>query len=329
MKVSIIVPIYNVETYLEKCIDSIIMQTYSNIEILLINDGSTDKSYDICQKFSKQDNRIKVINLSNSGVSNARNEGLSNVTGDYIMFVDGDDFIAYDALENIVNIIESSSWPDIIVGKAIHYYSDLEMDYEKTHINTEEVNELSGIQRFLFIQDREMFPMWAVWRYVIKKDVISNNDLKFTKGIISGEDLEFIIKVFRYVDKVEKNSTHYYYYRTSRSDSVMNTISFKKCISELMIINKLYNEMAENKNENIGGLFHWLGLMIINQIKNLNRLNKVDGDKIISEIKKIEIILKYVKGINNRILVSTTRILGYRATSIIYQKYSLLYLTRK
>ena len=93
MKISVIVPVYNSEKYIEKCIESIINQTYRNIEIIFINDGSTDESLNIIHKYKKLDNRIKVINQSNSGVSAARNKGIKNSIGDYITFVDSDDHI--------------------------------------------------------------------------------------------------------------------------------------------------------------------------------------------------------------------------------------------
>src|SRR5690606_32725285 len=93
-KISIIIPIYNASAFLEKCIDSVINQSYDNLEIILINDGSTDSSLDICKKYANSDDRIKLINKENGGVSSARNMGLEVVTGDYIGFVDSDDYIS-------------------------------------------------------------------------------------------------------------------------------------------------------------------------------------------------------------------------------------------
>lgn len=101
-KVSIIIPVYNVESYLKKCIDSILLQTYTNFELILIDDGSTDQSYEICDEYSLNDKRIKVIHKINEGVSKARNLGLSISTGDYICFVDSDDWIDCDMLEYII-----------------------------------------------------------------------------------------------------------------------------------------------------------------------------------------------------------------------------------
>ena len=95
-KITIIIPVYNSESYLEECLDSVIKQDYSNLEIILVNDGSTDKSIEICIKYSQIDSRIVVINSINKGVSSARNIGLKNANGKYVIFVDSDDEIEYD-----------------------------------------------------------------------------------------------------------------------------------------------------------------------------------------------------------------------------------------
>ena len=114
-KISIIIPIYNIENYIENCIKSVIEQTYSNIEVLLINDGSTDHSFEICQKCAGIDNRIKVINKKNGGLSDARNCGIENASGQYLMFVDGDDFIHSCACEILLrNLINTQA--DIAIG---------------------------------------------------------------------------------------------------------------------------------------------------------------------------------------------------------------------
>ena len=99
--ISIIVPIYKVEKYLSRCIDSILAQTYKNLEIILVDDGSPDKCPEICDKYAKEDSRIKVIHKKNGGVSSARNAGLDVATGKYIFFVDSDDIITEDALSNL------------------------------------------------------------------------------------------------------------------------------------------------------------------------------------------------------------------------------------
>ena len=100
-KISVLVPIYNAEKYIEKCLDSIVNQTYENIEIVLIEDGSTDNSLEIIKEYSKQDKRIKIISIKNNGVADARNKALENATGDYVTFVDSDDYVEKDYVETL------------------------------------------------------------------------------------------------------------------------------------------------------------------------------------------------------------------------------------
>jgi glycosyltransferase involved in cell wall biosynthesis len=104
--ISIVVPVYNVESYLEKCIDSILNQSYSNFELILVNDGSTDNSGKICSDFEKKDSRIKVINKDNGGLSDARNHGIDIASGRYITFIDSDDFVEVDYIFYLYNLLK-------------------------------------------------------------------------------------------------------------------------------------------------------------------------------------------------------------------------------
>ncbi len=122
LKVSIIIPVYNMEKYLHECIDSVMCQTYKNIEVICINDGSKDNSLNILNDYGKQDSRIKIIDKENDGVSMARNDGISATTGDYIIFVDSDDTIEPDYVEKIVADIEQKNFPDILVIGNYNWY---------------------------------------------------------------------------------------------------------------------------------------------------------------------------------------------------------------
>lgn len=123
MKISVIVPIYNVEKYLVKCIDSLVNQTYHDLEIILVNDGSTDSSEDIIKQYAEKDNRILALNKNNGGLSDARNYGLKYATGDYCLFIDSDDYLALNALELCVNKINETG-ADIVCFDMIYVYSD-------------------------------------------------------------------------------------------------------------------------------------------------------------------------------------------------------------
>ena len=124
MKISIIVPIYNIENYIEKCLTSIINQTYNNYELILVNDGSTDSSETICKKIAKENKQIKYFYKKNGGLSDARNYGIRKSSGEYLMFVDGDDFLeSKDSLKKIVSRLESSSL-DVLQYKMKYYYEN-------------------------------------------------------------------------------------------------------------------------------------------------------------------------------------------------------------
>ncbi|CUP39536.1 glycosyltransferase family 2 protein [Intestinibacter bartlettii] len=126
-KISVIVPIYNIEEYVEECINSILNQTFKDFELLLVDDGSTDNSFDICRKYEKEDNRIKVIHKKNGGLSDARNVGIDKACGEYLCFIDGDDFIANDTLENMYNLIKKNN-SQIAICNMIRYYGDEDID---------------------------------------------------------------------------------------------------------------------------------------------------------------------------------------------------------
>ena len=125
-KISIIVPLYNAEKYIEQTIEDLITQTYQNIEIIMINDGSVDKSEDIVRKYAREDDRIKVISIENQGPSKARNVGLDLATGDYIRFVDADDRIPRDSMEQLMQPYLDDSELDLVIG---NYRTIPEMGY--------------------------------------------------------------------------------------------------------------------------------------------------------------------------------------------------------
>ena len=143
--ISIIVPIYNVDKYLEECIESLRNQTYKNLEIILINDGSTDNSEQIFRHEAKQDNRIVFINKKNGGSASAKNEGLKIAKGDYIAFVDSDDFIELDMIEYMVNTIKKYN-ADIVQCKLRDYYTNT------IAFKQQEINEKSmDVKEFLYL----------------------------------------------------------------------------------------------------------------------------------------------------------------------------------
>ena len=182
-KISIIIPVYNNEKYLERCIVSLINQTYKNLEIILINDGSTDNSRIICEKYLKKDKRVILVNQKNGGVSAARNKGIEIATGSWIGFVDSDDWITENMYEILhINAIENNA--DISIGGYIR------TDIEKPAFESKKTLEILDNKTALeyLILDKEGYAT-SVWNKLYKIDVVKN--ILFDKTIKYGEDLLF------------------------------------------------------------------------------------------------------------------------------------------
>lgn len=172
--ISVIVPIYNVEKYLTKCLDSILASTYKDLEIILVDDGSTDNCSQICDEYLKKDRRIKVIHQQNGGLSDARNKGIDIARGDYISFIDSDDYIDKDLYSNVMDTFNSNDNIDIVVfGRYVEYKN-------KTHIVVPDVNHpITGKEALIDLASFKGFDM-AAWDKVYKRDIIA--DLRYPFG---------------------------------------------------------------------------------------------------------------------------------------------------
>ena len=205
-KVSVIVPIYNVEKYLEKCINSLLSQTLEDIQIILVNDGSKDNSGNIAREYEKNNkNRIIYVEKENGGLSDARNYGLKYATGDFIAFLDSDDYIEKNAYEEMYN-------------KAIEENAD----YVECDFIWEFPNKIRVDKQYPYKNKKEMlsFVRVVAWNKLIKRQLITDNNLEFPKGL-RYEDVEFTYKLIPFVNKfayVDKPFIHY----VQREGSIAN-----------------------------------------------------------------------------------------------------------
>ena len=252
VKVSIIVPIYNVERYLDRCIESLAEQTYTNIEIILINDGSTDGSLNICKKWEKIDHRIVLIDQQNSGVSVARNHGISISKGCWICFVDGDDYAAPDMIENLINRAAQSDC-DICISD---YFVDRDgktspasFIYDKKDGDTYSAKEL--ITNAMVGNNREdnMTCVGVPWAKIYKKSFIINNNLNFIRNLKRNQDVVFNLYAFEYANRVTYCKRCLYYYRVWAGSAVSKympdyTNTIEKVMDEFY---KFFNEINDDE----------------------------------------------------------------------------------
>lgn len=252
-QISVIVAIYNIEKFLNKCIESIVKQTYKNLEIILVDDGSDDESSIICDNWKEKDNRIKVIHKQNEGVAIARNTGLKNVTGKYITFVDGDDYIESDLIEMLYkNLLENNT--QIAVGGYIYedYSGERLMKSKEDYITNSE----DAIRRMIMGDDMYI----AVWGKIYKKEIFDG--IEFPVGQIN-EDLETTYKLFDKAEKISHIAKAKYHY-VQRNGSIMHTkfkieqtsvVEFKENL--LKLVEKKYPNIVDDAERFLMSSLNW------------------------------------------------------------------------
>lgn len=221
LKVSIIVPVYNSQSYLEKCIDSILNQTYGNIEVLLINDGSTDDSGKICDEFAEKDARVKVFHIENGGPSKARNFGIENSNGDIISFVDSDDYIDENMAQKM---IESLGTSDLIMCNYLSCDKDNENYFEHNLGNREfNKNEIIDVFCPAFFYSKINGLGSCCNKYYVKQFLIDNN-IRFNENLIRAEDFWFNFDCFTSAKSIKSINDYLYYYMQVNDNSTMHQV---------------------------------------------------------------------------------------------------------
>lgn len=233
--ISVIVPVYNVEKYLDKCVESIVNQTYKELEIILVDDGSTDNCPAMCDNWAKKDNRIKVIHKENGGVSSARNIGLDNVTGEYIGFVDSDDYLEPNMYELLIeNLTVTNSDISVCSTFLVNENNDIKADniFESQVLNQEEA------VKFLSYKMNN-----SLWNKLFKKEAFEG--CKFEEGHTFGEDHLILLQVLKNVNRVSFISDSLYYY-VQRSNSTTGSKFSKRSFDQVYMKDALYNYVKEN-----------------------------------------------------------------------------------
>lgn len=307
--VSIIVPVYNVEQYIDSCITSIITQTYENLEIILVDDGTPDNSGVICDEYAKKDKRITVIHKTNGGLSSARNAGLDIATGDYIMFVDSDDFLVDNAVELLVR--DSQKYDaDFVQYFMVHTTSaDYSRQHAQDNYNVELITDL-----------RQMY--WKMYNTIgagesactklYKKHLFDN--LRFKEGIIH-EDVYFTLLMIQKARRALYLDTSLYYYIIHQNSIITSAFTKKKLdgiwVSEYRIDE--FNRLGFTDLENFAKEKHFFKL--VNLWCSAKKVNDREGLKILEDkiknfnkgskfsfSRKMEIVYKISK-INVRLLI--------------------------
>lgn len=320
---SIIIPVYNAEEYLEECIQSLLNQSFHDCEFIFINDGSTDNSKNIIDKYRENDERIKLINQQNKGVSEARNRGILNAKGKYITFVDADDYVDQFVYEKIYNLLEDNDW-DVII-----YNIEEEIEGHKNIIKYNIVENQTLEKKYL---DEYIMPMFiredkmnSVCNKIYKNSVVCNYNIKFPKNVSLGEDCIFNINFFSKISKFGYMNYIGYHYREVKN-SATRSIDIEDILEKALNIYRLdYNKMyyIEMSSQKINEL---KSIRLINTIKSYiyiifkSDYRRVIKRKYINRIlynEDIQAALSIYKK-NNRVTTKYERVMIYGIEKKMY-----------
>ena len=264
--VSVIIPVFNSEKYLARTIESVLAQTYKNLQIVLVDDGSTDRSLSICKQYSSIDNRIQIIHQDNNGVSVARNKGLDVAEGTYILFIDSDDYLEYNACEILCNSISPEDCM-CVCG----YYIE-KSDGGGTEVRKFPAEPISGvfstettIRKLLTGKEIKSY----AWNKLIRKSII--DDVRFNPEIKYQEDLEFFLRLCNKVDGLVRVIDSYLYHYIDRNNGLTHNQENRLNGLE-MIANGILNALPETQE-----LVFRYSILYMNECTALALLNKVDS----------------------------------------------------
>lgn len=267
--VSIIVPVYNGEKYIERCLDSLVNQSYKNLEIIVVNDGSTDSTFSKLKKYKN----IKTINKEKRGVSNSRNLGIEKMTGDYVFFCDADDYLDEKAIEVAVSNIK-----DVDAVRFSHFVVT-NSDVTKKE-NSDDV--FSNIDKIIDNKDELIINLISnkteghLWNYLFDSKIIKENNIKFNEKLFYQEDVVFLLEYFLNANKIKLLKEAYYYYYKNEN-SVTN--SFKgaiKNISSIYIIRNILSDILIKNNKNYQSIIdqRFLNLLLMYFCNYQGKLSK-------------------------------------------------------
>lgn len=319
IKFSIIIPVYNVEKYLNECVDSVLNQTYKNMEIILVDDGSTDGSPQICDSYAEKDNRIKVIHKKNGGSSSARNAGIKNMTGDYVLFLDSDDFWDDISLLCRTDEVIRKYGSDVIVLGYRKFYDEKKV-YVNGYDTTIYEHGKTKAEQIKSLIDNNLFESSA-WSKIVNTKLFRDNRLFFTEGVYS-EDIDWSARLLIYADSFYALPGYSIAYRQN-SSSITHNIK-KKNIEDLKnAIVKIVNFSVEINDQDYYEWFmnycSYQYITFLNCICGFKEPEQIKSDR--KEMQEYAFILNYHSNKKVKMVYIFKKIFGFKGMLIVLKLY--------
>lgn len=312
MKVSVVIPVYNVKPYLERCVRSVMQQTFKDLEIILVDDGSTDGSGQLCDKIAVEDKRIQVIHQENQGLSAARNRGIRQATGKYIVFMDSDDvWLIEDGLSKLLHTDHSVE--DLIIFKNVHIWKNERYDYTKDY-DLEHLSRFSNAQAtFAFLVKSQQFRMSACF-LLVRRQLLIDHEIYFPVGLIS-EDIPWSIHLWQHVSSVSFHNLDFYgYYH--RADS-LSTVASIRVYDSYDKIFSYWKEQCDKDCINKEAIRSYLADMWVNRGYNYLSLKDIDRPKALQILNRHVDLLKYATAPKAKRTAWMVKFVGIKCTVTI------------
>jgi glycosyltransferase involved in cell wall biosynthesis len=316
--ISVIIPIYKVEKYLDKCVASVLQQKFTDFELILVDDGSPDNCPEMCDDYARKDNRIKAIHKVNGGLSDARNAGIAIAQGDFIMFIDGDDYLEGSSfLDKVTDRIKQNSADVTLYGtKNLNYLTgEEEVIRSRYDISALRSNRENAIKSLFKTRH---FPRTA-WVLAVRKELITENQLYFVKDIKS-EDVDWLINVFLHARSFDAVNDAFYIYVINRPGAVTLYVDRKNVTGIFHSLSRWMPVLTADRNPVNRLLLSSLATQYIISLLGFAQLQENDKRKLIPEMRKFKKILRYaddMRTISSKFVID---LLGIRAGSRILLK---------
>ena len=319
---SFIIPVYNVEKYLEECVESIRNQMTDACEIILVNDGSTDTSGELCERYGEADKRITVVCQENGGLSSARNSGLSQAHGKYVAFVDSDDRIAPNSVGVILAWIKNH-YADMCFLQTVKFYPDGRVVDLGECIEREGVKDKPPREAIQYIAERPKFP-GSAWGKLFRRKFLLEKELHFPLDRRFSEDLGFIRDCILAAEKFDVLETPYYEYRQNREGSITNRATEKNFEDLFIFVDESVECLTREKKAVNEECRYAMGFAAYEYSILLLHYGVVviqDRKQAYKRLKKKRWVLQFARSKQTKVIALLSRIFGIRLTSILIKAY--------
>lgn len=309
---SIIIPCYNVEAYIDECINSVLQQTYTGYEIILIDDGSTDGTHQRCEYWEKQDDRIKLITQRNAGLSEARNAGIGVARGDYLVFVDSDDSIECESLSSFQRQLQDDT--EVLITRLAECYPD-EMKELDAGMQSSDGVQLSQHEAIDWTMNKSQCT-WPSVKYIVRRDLIERYRLRFKRGLLN-EDIDWTTSLCCIAKKYKLCSYLWYNHRMKRVGSI-TTLATHRQVTDVIDIAHSY--IDGEKSHLLNGLEYEDQLSIRMRLmksvyaclSHYKRMTTEDKELVILHLRKHMKLFRYASQIKHKAFSMAARIAGPR-----------------